>query len=71
MKPTDKWNKTALLTLYVYRSKESYYNTLTTLKDTNDKVKAIIPGNLKQPRKGTKKIIINCFDYLLNWDNVK
>lgn len=68
---TDKSNKMELVTLYVYRSKETYYNTVTTLKDTNGKVKAIIAGNLKQPRKGTKKIRINCFDYLLNWDNVK
>lgn len=57
-------------TLYVFRSKESWYNIITTLKDENGKVKAIFGGNLRQPKKGTKEITVNCNRFLLNWDNV-
>ena len=72
MKITVKKNekRTEKIILYAYRTNTSWYNIVTTLKDSKGQVKAIIGGNLKQPRKGKKTIIINCNKYLLNWDNV-
>ena len=57
-------------TLYVYRNWKSAYSQQTILKDRNNKVKAIINSSLKQPKRGTKTIIINCNTFLLNWENV-
>lgn len=57
-------------TLTVYRNWKSAYNQQTILKDCNNKVKAIFNSSLKQPKRGTKTIIINCKTFLLNWENV-
>jgi hypothetical protein len=59
-----------LQTLTVHREWGSSYNQRTILKDCNNKVKAIFSSSLRQPKRGTKKIIINCNTFLLNWDNV-
>ena len=58
-------------TLTVYRNWKSAYSQQTILKDCNNKVKAIFNSSLKQPRKGTKTIIINCWTFKLDWSNVK
>lgn len=65
-----KKNKTEKITLYAYREQLNWYNVITTLKDSKGKVKAIIGGNLKQPRKNTKQIVINGNVFAVNWDNV-
>ena len=57
-------------TLTVYRNWKSTYSQQTILKDCNNKVKAIFNSSLKQPKRGTKTIIINCNTFLLNWENV-
>lgn len=57
-------------TLFVFRTRESWYNLITTLKDENGKVKAIIMGSLHQPKKGSKEISLGNNKFLLNWDNV-
>lgn len=48
--------------------KESYNRTITVIRDDKGKVKAIFPNSLRQPRRGTKTIIINCNKYLLSWN---
>ena len=48
--------------------KDSYSRTITVIKDDKGKVKAIFPNSLKQPRRGTKQIIINNFKYKLKWN---
>ena len=58
-------------TLTVYRNWKSAYSQQTILKDCNNKVKAIFNSSLKQPRKGTKTIVINCWTFKLDWSNVK
>ena len=58
-------------TLTAHRIKDSWYNKTTVLKDENNKVKAIFNGNIKQPRKGTKTLTINCFKYLIDWSNAE
>lgn len=70
MKIAVKKNKTEKIILYAYRDKTSWYNIITTLKDSKGQIKAIIGGNLKQPRKNTKQIVINGNKFQLNWDNV-
>ncbi len=70
MKIAVKKNKTEKITLYAFRTHSSWYNMITTLKDSKGQVKAIIGGNLKQPRKGTKQIVINGNRFAVNWDNV-
>ena len=57
-------------TLTVYRNWKSAYSQQTILKDCNNKVKAIFNSSLKQPRKGTKTIVINCWTFKLDWSNV-
>lgn len=57
--------------LIVYREWNSSYNQTTILKDENNKVKAIISSSLKQPKFNQKTIVINCWTYSLNWDNVE
>jgi len=59
-----------LNTLTVHREWESSYNQITILKDSNNKVKAIIPSSIRQPKMNQKTIVINCWTYLLNWDVV-
>jgi hypothetical protein len=56
--------------LTVERTWITPYNQTTILKDSNNKVKAIFSSSLRQPKRGQKEIIINCFRYSLNWDNV-
>jgi hypothetical protein len=70
MKISAKKNKTEKIILYAYRTNTSWYNIITTLKDSKGQVKAIIGGNLKQPRKNTKQIVINGNVFAVNWDNV-
>lgn len=57
--------------LTVYREWNSSYNQTTILKDENNKVKAIISSSLKQPKLNQKTIVINCWTYSLNWENVE
>jgi len=59
-----------MITLIVYREWKSSYNQRTILKDKDGKVKAIFSSSIKQPKRGTKEVIINCNRFLLNWDNV-
>jgi hypothetical protein len=70
MKISAKKNKTEKIILYAYRTNTSWYNIITTLKDSKGQTKAIIGGNLKQPRKGKKQIVINGNRFAVNWDNV-
>jgi len=60
-----------LETLTVYREKKGSYNMVTTLKDSNGKVKAVFGNMLRQPKKNSKTIVINCFTYALDWSNVQ
>ena len=48
--------------------KDSYSRTITVIKDDKGKVKAIFPNSLRQPRRGTKQVIINNFKYKLKWN---
>jgi hypothetical protein len=57
-------------TLTVEGHWNSAYVQTTILKDCNNKVKAIFSSSLRQPKRGTKEIIINCNTFLLNWENV-
>lgn len=59
-----------LNTLTVYREWESSYNQRTILRDSNNKVKAIISSSIRQPKFRQKTIVINCWTFLLNWDVV-
>ena len=54
--------------LIATKEKDSYKRTITVIKDDKGKVKAIFPNSLRQPRRGTKTIIINCNKYLLSWN---
>ena len=57
-------------TLIVYRERKSSYNIITALKDVNGFTVAIFSSMLRQPRKGTKSIIINCNKFNLDWSKV-
>ena len=57
-----------LIELIATKEKDSYNRTITVIKDDKGKVKAIFPNSLRQPRRGTKTIIINCNKYLLLWN---
>ena len=57
-------------TLTVHRNWQSAYNQTTILKDKLGKVKAIFNSSINQPRKGTKTIVINCNQFLLDWSNI-
>ena len=57
--------------LTVYRERKSAYNITTILKDSKGKVKAIFSSMLRQPRKGTKTIVINDCKYKLDWWGVE
>ena len=59
-----------MIVLTVYREWESSYNQRTILKDSNGKTKAIISSSLRQPKRGQKTIVINCFKFTLNWEHV-
>ena len=58
-------------TLTVERRRYNSYNIETILRTKEGKVKAIFNSMLKQPRKGTKTIVINCWTFKLDWSNVK
>lgn len=59
-----------MITLYVHREWVNPYNQTTILKSSDGKVKAIFSSSLRQPRHGQKTIILNCWQWNLNWDNV-
>ena len=59
-----------LITLYVHREWTNAYHQTTILKDSEGKIKGIIPSSLRQPRLGQKTIMLNCWQWNLNWDNV-
>lgn len=61
---------TKLKTLYVERQWSNSYVQTTILRDSNNKVKAIISSSIKQPKFRQKTIVINCWTFLLNWDVV-
>lgn len=56
-----------MITLVATKTKVSWNRFQTVLTTQGGKVKAIFPNNLKQPRRGTKTIIINCWTYNLVW----
>jgi hypothetical protein len=47
-----------LITLYAYRTRFSSYNQITTIKDIDGKVKAIFSSMLRQPKFGSKTIVL-------------
>jgi hypothetical protein len=55
-----------LLTLKAKRVKTKYGMTTEIYNDRDEKV-ATYPPYLKQPRKGSKAIVHNCFTYKLEW----
>ena len=57
-----------LIELTATKIKDSYKRTITVIKDDKGKIKAIFPNSLRQPRRGTKTIIINCNKYKLKWN---
>jgi hypothetical protein len=59
-----------LITLYAYRTRFSSYNQITTIKDIDGKVKAIFSSMLRQPKFGSKTIVINSNSFNLDWRNV-
>lgn len=59
-----------MITLTVYREWQSSYNQTTILKDSNGKTKAIFSSSIRQPKRNSKTIVINCCIYALNWSNV-
>ena len=60
----------AIETLTVERKRYSSYHIETILRTKDGKVKARYPNMLNQIKRGTKTIVINKWEYLLNWDNV-
>lgn len=56
-------------TLYAHREKQQYRRYTTVLKDKEGKVKAIFGSYLTQPRKGTKVLTVNCWEYNIDWSN--
>jgi len=40
---------------------------ITLLFDMEGNLKATIPATARQPRKGSKTIVLNCFTYSLVW----
>lgn len=40
----------------------------TELYNQDGSLKATIPASAKQPRKGKKTIILNCWNWALNWN---
>ena len=55
-------------TLTATREKKSTYNCVTTLKDSNNKVKAVLTG-YNQPKKSQKTIEIRKQKYNLKFEN--
>ena len=65
-----KQQETNVNTLTVERERKNAYHITTILKDSKGLIKAIFPSMLRQPRKGTKTIVINNSTFLLNWSKV-
>lgn len=65
-----KQQKTNVNTLTVERERKNAYHITTILKDSKGLIKVIFPSMLRQPRKGTKSIIINCNKFNLDWSKV-
>ena len=59
-----------LITLYATRERKSAYNIQTTLRYNDGRVKCVFSSMLRQPRKGTKTLTINCFRCKINWERV-
>lgn len=61
--------------LTVERDWQSAYNQTTTLKNEVGKVVSIIREHTKQPKKGSKTIVLTKLgkqvEYLLDWSNIK
>ncbi len=51
-----------LITLYAER-----IDTSVVIKNKEGKVKGIYPNTGYRPTKATKKIILNCWNFLLEW----
>lgn len=62
-------------TLVVERDWQSAYNQTTTLKTKAGKVIKVIREHTKQPKKGSKTIVVTKLgkqiEYLLDWSNIK
>lgn len=60
--------------LIVERDWQSAYNQITTLKNTKGEVIQVIREHTKQPKKGSKTIVITKLgkqtEYLLDWSNI-
>lgn len=54
--------------LTAIREKKSTYNCITTIKDSNNKVKAVLTG-YNQPKKSQKTIEIRKQKYNLKFEN--
>lgn len=59
-----------MITLTVFREWQSSYNQRTVLKTADNKIKAIFNSSIRQPKRNTKTIVINCWTYKLDWSNV-
>lgn len=61
--------------LTVERDWQSAYNQTTTLKNEVGKVVSVIREHTKQPKKGSKTIILTKLgrqtEYLLDWSKIK
>jgi len=56
-----------MITLIATKTKDSWNRYKTVLTTQDGKVKAIFPNSLNQPRRGTKRININCNIYNILW----
>ena len=59
-----------LITLTVERHWQSSYSQTTILKTADNKIKAIFNSSIRQPKRGQKTIVVNCWTYKLDWSNV-
>jgi hypothetical protein len=62
-------------TLIVERDWQSAYNQTTTLRNKEGKVVSVIREHIKQPKKGSKTIVLTKLGkqvkYLLDWSKIK
>jgi hypothetical protein len=47
----------------------TWFNVVTNFKTLDGKVKKTLLGKQKQIKKGTKTVIVNSQEFLVNWDN--
>lgn len=69
MEEADKFDgkvKNQLIVLEAIRSKDNGFNVTTIFKKDGTKF-AYFGHDQKQPRYGSKHIVLNCFAYLLEW----